>query len=168
MLFIFKHEGMVLSQNSFQHFAGSPFDLSGKILFALCGRGTLTPAQIHTSSTASHSTPPLCHTNTISGTSRWKPHILLPKNWDVYYCQLGEKSCLSTQRHLHCRISLLPAPLDEQNTPKEALAVWIQVIYVHREEPHSLTWCASQPYNTHKNTVSPIDRVRFTYHLGSS
>lgn len=65
MLFLFKHEGMVLSQNSFQRFTVSPSNSSGKILFAVCGRGTLTPAQIHTNSAAPHSTALLCHTDTV-------------------------------------------------------------------------------------------------------
>lgn len=73
MLFLFKHAGMALSQNSFQHFTGSPSDWSGKMLFAMCGWGMLVAAPVHTNSAASHSTPQICHANTSQGAPGGNP-----------------------------------------------------------------------------------------------
>lgn len=100
------------------------------------------------------------------------PHLAAPKLGRLLLPTGGKsvgQSCLrnpaetpSLQNKLTARISRWA-----RKTPKEALTVWIQVICAHREEPHSLTWCASPPYSTYKNTVSPVNRVRFSYHLGS-
>lgn len=133
MLLLPKHEGMVLSRNSFQHFTDSPSDSRGKILFLMCGWETLIPAQTHSDSAACHCTPPLC---------RKKKKFGEALGGNPASC------CLKPHR----------------GTGR------IQVIQAPSKEPHSLTGCPSPQdgHSTHRSTVSPTNRVRFSYHLGSS